>query len=159
MKRVWALGAMSLCLIGASAYAAADPEVGNWKLDLSRSKYVSAKAPKTSEAIVTAYGDGVSVSVHAVTADGQDTHIKYAAHYDGKPAPRTEDGPGTLTGVTVTLKKISPRVVERVVYQGGKAVGTERWTISKDGKTRSVKQSGIDAHGKKIDNTQVYVRE
>ena len=159
MKSVWALSAMSLCLIGTSALAAVDPEVGNWKLDLSRSKYVSAKAPKSSVAVVTAYGDGVSVSVHAVTADGKDTHIKYAAHYDGKPAPRTEDGPGALTGVTVTLKKIDDHNVERVVYQGGKAVGTERWTISADGKTRSVKQSGTDAKGKTIDNTQVYMRQ
>lgn len=85
--------------------------------------------------------------------------IRYSAEYDGKPYPRTEIGAAAISGQTVTLKRIDAQTVERIVYLGGKPVGTESWAISKDGKTRTVTQSGIDAHGKPINILQIYVKQ
>jgi len=160
MKRMLRMIALSLCVMVANTRAADDPQVGHWKIDLAKSKYVSATPPQSSVAIVTPYGkDGVSLTVNQVTAKGDKFVIQYSGQYDGKPNPRTETGPGAVAGQTVTLKRIDAQTVERIVYLEGRPVGTERWVISKDGKTRTVTQSGIDAHGKPIDNLQIYVKQ
>jgi hypothetical protein len=158
MKTVWALAALSSCLVGLAARAADDPQLGHWSLDLKRSKYVTAQLPQASEATLTPYGDGVTLKVDMVNAAGQKAHIEYSARYDGKPYPRIETGAGATQGQTVTLKRTGPRSVERIVYLGDKPVGAETWVISEDGATRTVTQSGIDVHGKPINNLQIYVK-
>jgi hypothetical protein len=157
--KLLAVAVFSLCAASASAWAADDPQVGHWKLDLAKSKYVTATAPMSSEAKVEPSGkNGLALTVDQVTPKGT-FHIQYSAQFDGKDYPRTESGPGATTGQTVSLKRIGSRTVERVVHFQGKPAGTEKWVISKDGKTRTVTQSGIDLHGKPINNLQVYRRE
>ena len=85
--------------------------------------------------------------------------FQYSGQYDGKPNPRIESGPGAIAGQMVTLRRVDARTVERIALLAGKPVGTETWASSADGKTRTGKQSGIDAAGKPIDNTLVYVRQ
>jgi hypothetical protein len=160
MKARWGFIAVLLCVLGMPAWAADDPQIGNWKLDLATSKYVSATPPMSSVVTTTPSGkDGVSLTVNMVNARGEKLVIQYSAQYDGKPYPRTETGAGALAGQTVTLKRIDARTVERIVYLAGKPVGTETWVISQDGKTRTVTQSGTDPQGKPINNVQVYVRQ
>lgn len=163
MKSSWRMIVLSMlfAVSGVSAtYAADDPQVGHWKMDLSKSKYVTAAAPQSSEVTVAPYGkDGVNLMVTQITAKGEKVTIQYSGQYDGKPNPRTETGPGAVAGQTVTLKRIDAQTVERIVYRDGKAVGTERWVISKDGKTRTVTQSGTDAQGKEINNLQIYLKQ
>jgi hypothetical protein len=140
--------------------AADDPQIGHWTIDLAKSKYVSATPPLSSEVTTVPYGkDGVSLTVNMVNAKGEKLVIQYSAQYDGKPSPRTETGAGAVAGQSVTLRRIDARTAERIVYLAGKPVGTERWVISADGKTRTITQSGIDPQGKPINNVQVYVRQ
>jgi len=159
MKAAWAIAVLSLSLIGSSAWAAHDPQTGRWKLDLKRSKYETAALPKSSLTTLVPYGrDGITLSVDVITAAGLPQHIEYSAQYDGKRYPRTETGAGATPGQTVSLRRVGPRTVERTVYLGDKSGGTEQWTISKDGQTRTVHQFGVDLHGKPIHNLQIYVR-
>jgi hypothetical protein len=126
MKTRWGIIAFSLCMLGMRAWAASDPQTGNWVLDVAKSKYVSATAPKSSVVTIASYGqDGVNLTVNMVNAKGEKMVIQYSAQYDGKPYPRTETGPGAVTGQNVTLKRVDARTVERVVYLAGKPVGTE----------------------------------
>lgn len=160
MKSHLIIAALSLCALSLSARAAGDPQVGDWKLDVAQSKYVTGTPPQSAEVTVAPSGkDGVSVMVHTMNPKGEMVMFQYAAQYDGKPYPRVETGPGAIPGQMVTLKRLNDRTVERVAWLNGKAVGTETWTISADGKTRIVKQSGNDAQGKPIDNTLHYVRK
>lgn len=160
MKRRLGLIAFSLCMVGMTVQAADDPQLGHWMLDVAKSQYVTATAPKSTELTITPYGkDGVSLTLNAVNTKGEKSVIQYSAEYDGKPYPRTETGPGAITGQSVTLKRVDALTAERIVYLGGKPVGTERWVISKDGKTRTVTQSGIDSHGKPINNVLIYLRQ
>lgn len=157
MKRFWTIAGLSACLVSGSTFAAEDPQLGHWKLNLAKSRYSTATLPMSSEATLVPYGDdGVTLTVDVVNAAGQPAHIRYSARYDGKPYPRTETGAGAVAGQTVTLRRIGPRTVERSVYLGDRAGGTERWVISEDGKTRTVTQSGTDLQGKPIDNLQIY---
>jgi hypothetical protein len=154
------LTAIAVCLLSTSAWADVDPQIGNWRLDLAKSRFVTATAPKSSMATVKASGkDGISVSTKVVSAQGEKFSIQYSAQYDGKPYPRTETGAGSVPGQTLTLKRIDAQTIERVVYVAGKPAGTEVWVISKDGQTRTVTQSGMDPKGKPIDNVLVFERQ
>jgi hypothetical protein len=149
-----------LCALATSAWAADDPQIGNWKLDVAKSKYVTATPPRGVDVTVTPSGkDGVSVTVDSVNAKGEKVMFQYSAQFDGKPYPRIESGPGAIAGQMVTLRRVDARTVERIAFLSGKPVGTETWAISADGKTRIVRQYGTDAAGKPIDNTLHYVRQ
>jgi hypothetical protein len=160
MKRWWGIVALLLCTLGMPAWTTDDQQTGSWNIDLARSKYVSATAPRSSVVTIAPYGkDGVSLTVDMVNARGEKLVIQYSAQYDGRPYPRTETGAGAVAGQSVALRRIDARTVERIVYLAGKPVGTETWVISRDGKTRTVTQSGIDPQGRPINNVQVYVRQ
>ena len=160
MKHAWAITALSICMLAGPARSAEDPQLGQWKLNLAKSRYVSATPPKSSVATLVPNGDnGVTLSVDMINAAGQPAHIQYSAKYDGKPYPRTETGAGAVPGQTVTLHRINPRRVERIVHLGQKSGGSEEWVISPDGKTRTVTQSGFDLNGKPINNLQVYEKQ
>ena len=160
MKSIWGFIAVCLCMLGMRAWAADDPQIGNWKLDLAKSKYVTSPAPTSSVAAVTPFGkDGISVTVNVVNAKGERFDIHYSAQYDGKPYPRTETGAGAVAGQSVTLNRIDAQTIERDLYLAGQLVGKEIWVISKDGKTRTITQSGIDPKGKSINNVLVYERK
>jgi hypothetical protein len=59
--------------------------------------------------------------------------IKYTVTFDGKDA--TIEGPKVPPGMTVSAKMAGPRKVEAVTKAAGKALDTETWEISADGKT------------------------
>ena len=103
--------------------------------------------------------DGVKVSADVVRANGAKAAFSYAAKYDGKEYPRTETGDGAVPGQTVTMKQIGDRTVERISYLKGKKLVIEKWEISRDGKTRTVTQSGVGPDGKPVDNVLVYEKQ
>jgi hypothetical protein len=160
MNRIWGVIVCSLCILGLVARAADDPQTGNWKLNVAKSKFVTATPPKSQTVTVAPYGkDGVSLTVDVLNAQGEKLNIQYSASYDGKPYPRTETGAGAVSGQTVTLKHIDAQTAERIAYLAGKKLVTERWIISKDGKTRTVTQTGVDAQGKPVNNVLVYEKQ
>jgi len=64
-----------------------------------------------------------------------------------------------VPGQTVTLKRIDNHTVERITYLKGKKLVIEKWEISRDGKTRTVTQSGVGPDGKPVDNVLVYDKQ
>src|SRR5262245_3071422 len=67
---------------------AADNNVGTWKLNLAKSKYVSSEAPKSQTLKIEAWGDdGLKYSADGVGADGKPIHTEFQAKYDGKDYP------------------------------------------------------------------------
>jgi hypothetical protein len=144
-------------LVGSVAAWAQDVQTGRWTLSAAKSKFKTSTAPKSQVVTIVPDGkDGLKLTIDIVTAGGEKSAIAYAAQYDGKEYPRTESGAGAVSGQTVTLKRLDSRTVERVTYLKGKKLVTEKWEISRDGKTRTVTQSGAGPDGKPVDNTLVY---
>ena len=56
----------------------------------------------------------------------------------------------------MTMKRINDHTVERISYLKDKKLITEKWEISRDGKTRTVTQSGVGPDGKAVDNVLIY---
>src|SRR5213594_724333 len=159
MSRKVAIAVLSL-LLSSVAARAQDVQVGNWMINLAKSRFKSAPAPTSQHVTVVPQGkDGVKLTVNAVNGKGEKSTIEYAAQYDGKEYPRTETGAGAAPGQTVTLKRIDAHTAERITYLKGKKLVTEKWEISSDGKTRTVTQSGVDIAGKPVDNVIIYDKQ
>ena len=160
MFRKLALAVVLSLVIGCTMVWAADLQTGTWKVNVAKSHYKTATPPQNQTVMIVPQGkDGIKVTVNAVNAKGEKSTVEYAAQYDGKEYPRTETGAGAVSGQTVSLKRIDDHTIERVTYLKGKKLGTEKWEISKDGKTRTVTQSGTGPDGKPIDNLIIYEKQ
>ena len=144
---------------GISAFAA-DPSVGTWKLNLEKSTYSPDPPPMSSTIVIETSGDkGVKVNVETINAKGAKIKISYSATYDGKEYPFNQSGPGSAANQTVAFKQIDPQTVARTNYVDGNPAGKELWVVSKDGKVRTVTQTGTTPDGKPIHNVLVQDRQ
>lgn len=76
--------------------------------------------------------------------------------YDGKDSPVKGNNPDADT---VARKRIDANTIETVSKKGGKVTTTQTSTVSADGKTRTVRTTGVNASGQKANNVAVYERQ
>ena len=138
--------------------AQSNPEVGTWKLNVARSKYVGTQAPKNNTTTIIAQGDGAKVSVAGVAADGTRITYSYTTNYDGKDsaiagvgAPGGED--------SIAIKRVDANTTTSTAKKAGKVIRTTRTVISKDGKVRTITTKGTDDQGKPVSATVVYDKQ
>jgi hypothetical protein len=134
---------------------AADPFVGSWKLNLSKSHYKTGTPPKEQTITTNESGPNQDTTVTFVPADGSPISYHFTTPAKG--------GTGTVVeGVGfdgVTAKRINNNTREVHFAQGGKEVRTARITISKDGKTMQTALKGTDPQGKAVDANLVYDKQ
>jgi hypothetical protein len=156
MYKRFAFVAAAVVFVSVSGWAQ-DVQTGRWTLNVAKSQFKTSTAPKTQIVTIVPEGkDGVKVTADVVRANGAKAAFSYAGQYDGKENPRTETGDGAVPGQTITMKRIDNHTVERIAYLNGKKLVIEKWDISRDGKTRTVTQSGFGPDGKPVDNVLVY---
>jgi hypothetical protein len=131
----------------------ADPMSGTWELDLAKSK-ISSPAPKSQTRTYVVAGDSVKLTSKGVSADGNPTAVQFDARFDGKDYPIT----GLPNADTIALKKIDDFRATATLKKNGKVAVTSTRTVSKDGKTMTIKSKGTDAKGEKIDDVMVFVK-
>jgi len=135
---------------------AADSNVGTWKLNLSKSKFDPGPAPKGETLKIEAVGaDGIKFSSDGTDADGKPTHYDFQAKYDGKDVPVK----GNPDWDAISYKRIDANTVEATTKRAGKVMGSGKVTVSADGKTRTVMQTGTNAAGQKLNNVRVYDKQ
>jgi hypothetical protein len=132
--------------------AQADAFTGTWELNTAKSKYTPGPAPKSNTAVYEAAGQGIKVSAKGMSADGKPTITQYTANYDGKDYPVT----GNPDYDTIALKRIDSHQTEFTRKRAGKVVQTGTNVVSKDGKTRTITATGVNAQGQKITTVGVY---
>ncbi|HEV3141275.1 MAG TPA: hypothetical protein VGY57_12195 [Vicinamibacterales bacterium] len=145
---------VGILALASSAGAQTDPNVGTWKLNLAKSKYNGASAPKSATVVVESAGNGVKMTATSVRADGSTRTIAFTANYDGKDAAVT----GTPDYNSVSMTR-NGNTVKGVRRRGGKRAQTFTTVVSADGKSRTTTAAGTDALGKKINTVQVYDRQ
>ena len=159
MHKRFAFALVVVVVLSISGWAQ-DVQTGHWTLNLPKSQFKTSAAPKTQIVTIVRDGkDGLKVTADVVRANGAKAAFAYAAQYDGKEYPRTETGDGAVPGQTVTLKRIDNRTLERISYLKGKKLVIEKWEISRDGKVRTVTQSGVGPDGKPVENVLVYEKQ
>ena len=149
--------ALSLGLIlAAGALYAADPFMGTWKLNESKSKLTRGTGKNTK----VVYDDRlirnkVTVTTDGVDADGKPVHGEWKGKFNGKDYEVTGDPSGDMRSYT----KVNDQTMDMIVKKGGKITAHGRVVVSADGKSRVVTMTGTTAKGKKFTNTAVYDKE
>ncbi len=146
----------ALCLALGVTVLAQDSNIGTWKLNVAKSKFSSGPALKGQTLKIEPWGvDGVNFTSDGMDADGKPTHFEFQAKYDGKDMPVK----GNPDFDTLAYKRIDANTVEATTKLKGNVTGTGRATVSADGKTRTVIQTGTNAKGEKMNNTLVYEKQ
>ena len=134
----------------------ADNNVGTWKLNLAKSKFSPGPAPKSQTLKIEAWGDdGVTYTADGMSADGKPTHGEFQAKYEGKDYAFK----GNPDADSISYKRIDANTVEATTKLKGKVTITAKVTVSSDGKTRTVAQTGKDAQGRDVNNVAVYDKQ
>jgi hypothetical protein len=147
---VLALGVVS------SAQTQADPRLGTWKLNLTKSKYDPGPAPKSETRVYKPFGKGgISATMEQTAADGKTSTRSYEMNYDGKDYAYK----GNPDFDMISGKHVDAQTFETSLKRGGKVVGTSKGVVSKDGKTLTVTTTGTNAKGQKMHNVVVLDKQ
>jgi hypothetical protein len=136
------LGRLFLLLMAIAAPVAgadADPFLGKWKLNWSKSRS-SEQAPKRAIRKYAKSGDGVRVSEDWVDIAGKHLRLNYIAAYDGEDYPVR-----TKRRVTVAFTHRDPFTIEGVSKTDGKVDYTFKRMVSQDLKTLTVELVKVGA--------------
>ncbi|MEO8370552.1 MAG: hypothetical protein ABI806_15320 [Candidatus Solibacter sp.] len=142
-RRIFKLIAGTLAI--SAGLWAADPVVGTWKLNLSKSKYGTRPAPKSNTVEWTESGGTFHYSAKGVGADGKPTSVEIPAFkFDGQDSKII----GAPVADTVAFTRVDPNNYSVVSKKAGKVVGNNKSVVSKDGKSITTVWNGADQEGK-----------
>ena len=150
---------ISLSLVALSLLLAqGNPQVGTWKLNLEKSKYVAAKAPESETRTVEEDGDGAKVSFEGVAADGSRIAYSYTTNYDGKET--IVSGVGMAYGQdTIAVKRVNANTTTAILRKLGRVVGTTRTVVSKDGNVTTITTKGTNQQGQETSATTSWEKQ
>jgi hypothetical protein len=154
MKTRIAAVAMALSFTATAACFAANPHMGTWKLNETKSK-IPPGMGKNTTVTYTEAKDEVKVTVDGVDKDGKSTHSVWVGKFDGKAYPVK----GNLPYDSVAYKVVNDRTNDITTMKDGKTVWTGKITVAADGKSRTVTLNGTGADGKKFKGKAVYDKE
>src|SRR5215510_11103474 len=132
-----------------------DPLIGTWKLNPAKSKYSPGPPPKSQTATYEAVGQGVKVTVKGTDAEGKPIDTQSTANHDGKDYPVT----GNPDWDTIARKRIDAYTMETTRKKAGKVVSTGTIVVSKNGKTLTLTEKGVNAKGENFSNTLVFEKQ
>jgi hypothetical protein len=90
-----------------------------------------------------------------VNADGKETTTQITYQLDGKDYPVTGNPDADSNAVT----QVDSNTAKFSLKKAGKVVQTGSRTVSKDGKTLTVKSKGTTAKGEEFENVLVFDRQ
>ncbi len=153
MKTRTILASVVAFLVGLALYAA-DPNMGTWKLNESKSKFAPG-ATKNHTVVYTPAADGmVKVTVDGVDKDGKAEHNEWTGRYDGKDykvagAATYDTRAYTQAGNTLNM----------TIKKDGKVTATGTIVVSADGKSRTVTVKAADPKMTALNSSAVYDKQ
>lgn len=153
VRRLLAAAAFLVFCTPAFSQSQLDPAIGNWQLNLAKSKYAPGTAPANLRVTVEAAGQGVRVIATTVRQNGQKIEVLYTAYLDGKDYPVI--GSPDYDSVSLVRKG---NMVEGTRKKDGKVVQTYQRFVSDDRKTMTVATTGKDAAGNTLNSVAVFDR-
>jgi len=166
-RRVVVTGLLLLvCSMIVFAQTPADPTIGTWKLNLTKSKYTPGPPPWTSDIHrYEAHPSGFTVmSIWRVNAKGIPSFVQGAYKLDGKDYPLPNQSSyadylatGKMSPGTTSVKVIDANTA---VYQTKSPTGVPgiaiTRTLSADKKTMTMTTKGKNARGQTIESIEVF---
>ena len=151
LMKTKAIGVALLLSVAAAATCFANPTLGTWKLNESKSSFGDG-AGKSTLVVWEKVGDQDKCTVDGTDADGKKTHSVWTGKLDGKDYPITGDAQSD----TRSFKKNGKKTLNMVSKKDGKTVGDGTIVVAPDGKTRTVTSTMTNAAGVKVTSTLVY---
>ena len=148
------LSVLVLATVFAGQALAADHWVGSWKLNATKSQ-IGANALRTQTLKFEATADGIKLTSDGTDGEGKPMHGGYTSKFDGKDVAWV----GNPMADTAAPKRIDDNAYENVWKKAGKATVTSKVSVSKDGKTMTISQTGTDAKGAAVSSVAVYDRQ
>jgi hypothetical protein len=137
------------------AIAGADPVVGTWKLNASKSTFMAGPALKTQTRTYTQIGPTITLVMKSVGADGSEATSKTSYQLDGKDYPVA----GNADFDSLSAQQIDSSTAKFTLKKGGKKVGTTERIVSKDGKTLTSTMKLTTAKGDASESELVFDRQ
>lgn len=141
--------------VAIAAAPAADPVVGTWKLNASKSTFTTGPALKSQTRTYSQSGESRTLVMKTVGADGMEATTRTTYQLDGKDYPIT----GSPDFDSLSARQVDSNTAEFTLKKGGKAVGTTSRTVSKDGKTLTSTMKVTTAKGEKSESTLVFDKQ
>jgi len=135
--------------------AAPDPVIGTWQLNVSKSKFTPGPAPKSETRTYSQSGPSITLVIKRVGADGNEMTSQATYQLDGKDYPWT----GDPSFDSLSVKQVDSNTVKFTQKKAGKVVSTGSRTVSKDGKTLTLKSKGTTAKDEKSENVGVFDKQ
>ena len=145
---------LAFCFLGAAACLAADPQMGTWKLNESKSKITPGTLRNTQVVYSSMFGQ-VKIKADGIDAKGKPSHTEWSGKFDGKDYPVSGDPNSDARSYT----KVNERTLTTTNKKNGKVTVTGHIVVSADGKSRTVTLNGTTPKGKKFKNVAVYDKE
>jgi len=129
--------------------------IGDWKLNVGKSKYGPGPAPRSSALNVHAAGDGLMAMFDNVNAQGAAAHPMFTVICNGQPQEVT----GAAAVDAMSCRRTDPYSQTFTNMKGGRATTNGTITISRDGRTMTIATKGTNANGQPVDNVAVYDKQ
>ena len=153
MKNLLSFIALTAVFFATHAFAA-DPVLGTWTLNVTKSKF-SQGAELTAGTRIYTEADGLYTLDQKLSgADGK-VMSNRAEYRDGKEEKQTS----AATADTTLAKKIDANTWDFDLKKDGKVVGHVHRVVSADGKTLTVHNTGMQLSGTKGDETLVFDKQ
>ena len=150
MRRALTLTLMGLVFAAGSAFAA-DPAIGTWTLNLTKSKFTSGPAPQAATRVYAESGGVYTLEQKITGSDGKEVSSK-AQYREGQ-----DDTTTAISGVdSVHATKVNANTWDFSLKSGGKEVGHAHRTVCADGKTLTVHNTDNQITGATGDDTLVF---
>ena len=136
-------------------FAQSERWLGTWKLDLTRSTYTAASAPRSGT--LTFQGEGANLvdTTQGIDAQGRPTKGVLQHIYDGLPHPTS----GLPDADASAYTRVDANTVVFARMKMGKLVGVGTLSLSANGRTITVTTRGLSAAGQSLNSIAVYEKQ
>jgi hypothetical protein len=149
------LAAIMILCVGAAAQEG-DPMNGVWKLNVAKSTFSPGPAPKEMTLTIESAGPGRKVAVTATAGDGTPIKWGYTGNFDRKENKVTGSNPDADV---VMLRRLSARSTRTTYKLAGKQTLVNGVSVSEDGKTLAVAQTGVNGKGQTVKNNLAFDKQ
>ena len=135
--------------------ATADPVVGTWTLNLTKSKFEPGRAPQSLTRTYAASDAGLAMTINGVDAGGKAIAMQSTFKYDGTDYPYG----GSDSYAALAVKRVNGSTVKSTLKKAGKVVGHSVRTISAHGTVLTLSSTIQDAGGKPHHEVAVFDKQ
>ena len=145
---------LAFCVLEGAACFAADPQMGTWKLNETKSK-ITLSTLRNTHVVYSSMLAQVKIKADGIDANGKPSHTEWSGKFDGKDYPVT----GDPNSVARSYTKLNERALTTTNKKNGKLTVTGQIVVSANGKSRTVTLNGTTPKGKKFKNVAVYDKQ